>query len=294
MKSISLFLSFESARSQVCGTLSFWSEMWKLLADLLPGQLKLECKRASISPSDEASHNLVKISKYIMANGYDPETFYFNTLYESDSANNLMGMIPTEGKFNAGQAKPSSATPVRISAGVATTSSLNPPVQPKHEDDLFILNQIKKMSSEIESLKLQMEEQRRPAQKKHFTGSGLERDRQEVLSSLSGLSSWDSFGSTSSESSVSSSFFSEKHRARLESRLVSRRKYNKDLLIENNICLAFQHGTCSYEDDYVGYHPDGYGHLVLHFCGLCETDSPDNQCYYPANKCPGPGSSLSL
>ena len=288
MKSISLFLSFESARSQVCGTLSFWSEMWKLLADLLPGQLKLECKRASISPSEEASHNLVRISKYIMANGYDPETFYFNTLYESDSANNLMGMIPTEGKLGAGQAQLSSAAPFRMSAGVAATS----PLQSKREDEQYILSQIKKMSSDIDSLKLQMDEQRRPAQKKHFMGSGLERDRQDELSSLSGLSSRDSFGSSSSESSVGSSFFSEKHRARLESRLVSRRKYNKDLLIENNICLAFQHGTCSYEDDYVGYHPDGYGHQVLHFCGLCETDSPDNQCYYPANKCPGPSQSL--
>ena len=176
MKIISLFLSFESARSQVCGTLSFWSEIWKLLADLLPGQLKLECKRASISPSEEASHNLVKVSKYIMANGYDPETFYFNTLYESDSANNLMGMIPTEGKLGAGQAQLSSATPVRMSAAVAATSPVNPPLHSKREDEHYILSQIKNMSSEIDSLKLQMDEQRRPAQKKHFMGSGLERE----------------------------------------------------------------------------------------------------------------------
>ena len=203
--------------------------MWKLLADLLPGQLKLECKRASLSPSEEASHNLVKISKYIMANGYDPESFYFNTLYESDTANNLMGMIPTTSQaLPSYTTSASSATSVRMSAGVAITSPVNPTLQPKFEDEHFILNQIKKMSSEIESLKQQMEEQRRPAQKK---GSGLERDRQDELSSVSGLSSWYSFGSTSSESSVGSSFFSEKHRAKLESRLVSRRKYNKDLLI---------------------------------------------------------------
>ena len=149
----------------------FWSKMWKLLADLLPGQLKLECKRASLSPSEEASHNIIKINKYIMANGCDPESFYFNTLYESDTANNLMGMIPT-----TSQALPSSttsapsATPVRMSAGVAITSHVNPTLQPKFEDEHFILNQIKKMSSEIESLKLQIEEQRRPAQKKRKSG----------------------------------------------------------------------------------------------------------------------------
>jgi len=118
--------------------------------------------------------------------------------------------------------------------------------------------------------------------------SGLNRNRHGDVSSLSDLNSWDSFGSASSESSVNTSFFSEKHRERWESRLLSKRKYDKDLLIRNNICLAFQHGTCPYDDDYEGYHRNEYGKKVLHFCGLCETDSPDNQCYFPANKCPKP------
>jgi hypothetical protein len=72
--------------------------MWKLSGDLLPAQLKLECDRASIPASEQVSHNLVKFSKYIMGNGYDPETFYFNTLYQADCANNLMGMVPNTEK----------------------------------------------------------------------------------------------------------------------------------------------------------------------------------------------------
>ena len=261
--------------------------MWKLLGDLLPAQLLLECKRASLSPSEKASHNYIKLSKYVIGNGYDPETFYFNTLYEADRSNSLMGMT-TLGQSLPSSANATTTTPVRMSTGVSLSPSTL--VHPKLEKEQFILQEIKKMTADIESLKKHVAENSSVLQKE--TGSGLCRDRHEDLSSLSDSPSWYSFESSSSESSVNSSFFSEKHRSRLESRLVSKRKYDKDLLISNNICLAFQHGTCDYDDDYVGYHPNVYGQKVLHFCGLCETDSPDNQCYYPANKCPGPDRAL--
>jgi hypothetical protein len=67
---------------------------WKLLGDLLPSELRLECERAGISASGKDSHNFIKLSKYIMGNGYDPETFFFNTLYQADKANPLVGITP--------------------------------------------------------------------------------------------------------------------------------------------------------------------------------------------------------
>ena len=38
---------------------------WKLLGDLLPSELRLECERAGIAPSVNDSHNFIKLSKYI-------------------------------------------------------------------------------------------------------------------------------------------------------------------------------------------------------------------------------------
>ena len=37
---------------------------WKLLGDLLPSELRLECERAGISASGKDSHNFIKLSKY--------------------------------------------------------------------------------------------------------------------------------------------------------------------------------------------------------------------------------------
>ena len=72
----------------------FWSKMlnWKLLGDLLPSELKLECERAGIEVSPKGSHNMIKLSKYILSNGYDPETFFFNTHYQADKTHPLLGM----------------------------------------------------------------------------------------------------------------------------------------------------------------------------------------------------------
>ena len=68
---------------------------WKLLGDLSPRELKLECERAGLAASDKDSHNFIRLSKYIMSNGYDPETFFFNTLYQADKTNPLVGMTPS-------------------------------------------------------------------------------------------------------------------------------------------------------------------------------------------------------
>ena len=67
-----------------------WS--WKLLGDLEPEELKLECERANLLSSDKVSHNCIKLSKYILNNCYDPETFYFNTHYKADKTSPLMCM----------------------------------------------------------------------------------------------------------------------------------------------------------------------------------------------------------
>ena len=106
--------------------------MWKLLGDLLPAELKLECERAAIPPSDKSSHNFVKLSKYIMSSGYDPETFFFNTLYQADKASNLMGMVATSVTLSACQ--PSSSSRTNVTPGNAVASAgikrLSPPVPP--------------------------------------------------------------------------------------------------------------------------------------------------------------------
>ena len=70
---------------------------WKLLGDLLPGELRLECERAGLKAVEKDSHNFVKLAKYILSNGYDPEMFYFNTLYQADKSNPLLGMMSNSG-----------------------------------------------------------------------------------------------------------------------------------------------------------------------------------------------------
>ena len=97
-----------------------WS--WKLLGDLEPEELKLECERANLSSSDKVSHNCIKMSKYILSNGYDPETFYFNTHYKADKTSPLMGMSAPAGQFGA-VPLPSS----NVSPGNVATSSISSP-----------------------------------------------------------------------------------------------------------------------------------------------------------------------
>ena len=70
---------------------------WKLLGDLLPGELRLECERAGLKAVEKDSHNFVKLAKYILSNGFDPEMFYFNTLYQADKSNPLLGMMSNSG-----------------------------------------------------------------------------------------------------------------------------------------------------------------------------------------------------
>ena len=74
--------------------LSFWVKMknWKLLGELSAEEVKLECERANLVVKQNSSQNLVRLSKYIMTTGYDPETFFFNTLYQGIKNVSLVGM----------------------------------------------------------------------------------------------------------------------------------------------------------------------------------------------------------
>ena len=110
-------------------------------------------------------------------------------------------------------------------------------------------------------------------------------DPLEQVSSSSNSSGYSKSSSSSRYSqSTSSSGYSRTNE-------FSGRHYNKSLLIKNDICLAYQHGNCIYGDQGIK-HENAFGRNVLHFCGLCWTDSPDNQCYYPATECPGPEHNL--
>ena len=110
-------------------------------------------------------------------------------------------------------------------------------------------------------------------------------DPLEQVSSSSNSSGYSKSSSSSrySQSTSSSGYFRKNE--------FSGRHYNKSLLIKNDICLAYQHGNCIYGDQGIK-HENAFGRNVLHFCGLCWTDSPDNQCYYPATECPGPEHNL--
>ena len=84
--------------------LSFWVKMknWKLLGELSAEEVKLECERANLVVKQNSSQNLVRLSKYIMTTGYDPETFYFNTLYQGNKNAPLVGMAAPGGNVQAG------------------------------------------------------------------------------------------------------------------------------------------------------------------------------------------------
>ena len=259
--------------------------MWKLLGDLLPAELKLECERAAIPASEKSSYNFVKLSKYIMNSGYDPETFFFNTLYQADKTSNLMGMVATSGTLSACQ--PLSSPRANVTPGNAvhaSKSTMRPsPPLPLHSSagEQKILALITKMSSDILKLVSLMEE-KKAVRQPNFAGSELGEDRSDDGSSLPTLPSWDCFESASSVASSANSSSSS-----FRQKIPGDRRYNKNLLIKDNICLQFQHGTCPYTYG-EGKHTNGFGQEVLHYCGLCWTDSVENQCYYPAIQCPGP------
>merc|ERR1712129_680957 len=75
----------------------------------------------------------------------------------------------------------------------------------------------------------------------------------------SGTPSWYSFWSNPSvyASDAISSYSSFKHN----------RRYDKELLITDNICLAYQHGNCSFGESYQGFHESEHGSGdVFHCC----------------------------
>ena len=144
-----------------------------------------------------------------------------------------------------------------------------------------ILGFVKQVASDVTQLLILKKQENQPITIPH-TQSGMSQDGFSDSSSLTSLPFWDSRSVPSLGSSLKgSSTYS------MGSRLSTHRKYDKNLLIGRSICLAYQHGTCPYGEQ-TDSHPNGQGGNVIHYCGLCETDSPDNQCYSPAYKCPGP------
>ena len=257
---------------------------WKLLSDLLPSELKLECERAGIAVSPKESLSVIRLSKYIMSSGYDPESFYFNTHYQADKTHPLLGMTSAAGFHTShaynGHARvsPAAAATKLTSSPARPTTSVPLPQRepgPSSRSDDVLLQMLERMSLSVEKMVTLMEAKK--------SGAGLDGDRHEVESSCPDLPYWDSsefdgsFGSSEISSLTSSKYSSVSNS--------SDRKYNKSMLIRDGICLAFQHGNCP--DQYEDKHVNAYGQKLIHFCGLCWTDSPDNQCYNPANQCPG-------
>merc|ERR1712129_576179 len=169
--------------------LIFWTEMlsWKLLGDLLPQELRLECERAGIKASHKDAHNVVGLSKYILSNGYDPEEFYFNTIYKTDKSDPLFGMInggpvkyPNCGAGTSSPFKASGFSTQNAAAGSSTTP-------PSDGSSAALFGLFTKMSQDIQKLVSIMEV------KKTATASGVGVDRSEHRSSPPDLPVWDSF-----------------------------------------------------------------------------------------------------
>ena len=263
---------------------------WKLLGDLMPSELRLECERAGIAPSVKDSHNFIRLSKYIMSNGYDPETFFFNTIYQADKTNPLVGMTPGAVSPSSTQVKPQEATKSPLQAKMTNpirfdSTSKNSILHPPDENMEKLLGLCSTMSENIKKLVTLMEEKQMSNVNSDLEEYGSEEDDATMgmdgsLYGSYGTPSWYSFGSNSVSSSSKSSTG--------HSRFKNGRRYDREMLISDNICLSYQHGRCSYGDDYHGLHSSEHGQDVLHYCGLCWTDSPDNQCYDPAYKCRGP------
>merc|ERR1712129_221068 len=162
-------ISFSGSRTRLVSGLKisffFWRKMmnWKLLGDLLPSELRLECERAGISPSVKDSHNFIRLSKYIMSNGYDPETFFFNTIYQADKTNTMVGMTPGAVGPSSTQAKPQEATKSPLHAKLTNpirfdSPSKNSILHPPDESMEKLLGLFSTMSENIQKLVTLMEE----------------------------------------------------------------------------------------------------------------------------------------
>ena len=111
---------------------------WKLLGDLQPEELRLECERAGLAVSQKVSHNFVKLAKYILNNGYDPEEFYFNTIYKTHKSDPLVGMINRSHTkvFNDGV---SSSPPFTTSGFSPSTGAVGSSAPPPSDETLSAL-----------------------------------------------------------------------------------------------------------------------------------------------------------
>ena len=167
---------------------------WKLLGDLLPSELRLECERAGIAASGKDSHNFIKLSKYIMGNGNDPETFFFNTLYQADKTNPLVGMTPNKisrpVNISSPQAKvtsaevlaaapskgsrpASSSTTNPIQQGTASRSAF---LQPSDDNMKTLLGLFSAMATDMKKMVSLLEEKKVKGNQGPPVGSGWEQD----------------------------------------------------------------------------------------------------------------------
>ena len=262
-------------------------QSWKLLGDLQPQELRLECERAGLKPSQKESYNFIKMAKHILGNGYNPEDFYFNTMYKTDMSDPLFGMINGNGAkvSSAGVSASSPFTAPGCSPSDGALGSSTPPTSDGTSAALFGL--FTKMSQDIQKLVSIMEV------KETATASGVGVGRSKERSPSPDLPFWDAFETVSS--SPSSSGYSQSCSSSGYSYSSSGdffgRSYDKSLLIKDGICLAYQHGNCSFGSQ-TAKHMNAFGRSVLHVCGLCWTDSPYNQCHDPAIQCPGPEHNL--
>ena len=257
---------------------------WKLLGDLRPEELRLECERAGLKPSQKDSFNFIKMAKHILSNGYNPEDFYFNTIYKTDMSDPLFGMINGNGAraSSAGVSTSPPFTAPGFSPSVGAVGSSTPPTSDGTSTALLVL--FTKMAQDIQKLVSIMEV------KETVTASGAGVDRSNQRSPSPDLPFWDAFETVSSSSSSSGYTQSSSTSGYSHSSDFFGRTYDKSLLIKDGICLAYQHGNCSFGQTVK--HKNKFGKSVLHVCGLCWTDSPFNQCHSPAVQCPGPEHNL--
>ena len=179
--------------------------MWKLLCDLQPEEVKLECERANLVVSHQSSQNIIRLSKYIISTGYDPETFYFNTHYQGDKTTPLIGMAARNLKAaHCFSSSKTNVTPVNV-----VTSSVSTPVksniqQKTDESIALLLEQVTKMSADILKLKAHAEHQLNVIQPNQ-TLSSLAQDRARSIPILDRYSdagqTWSEDGQTWSDGS---------------------------------------------------------------------------------------------
>ena len=160
--------------------------------------------------SEKPSHNCIKLSKYILGNGYDPETFYFNTHYKADKTNPLIGMSAPAGQLGAAfrPSPPRANAPSANSVKTSTGSVANTAMAQRNSSDAIlesILGFIKKMSSDVEQLLASKKQEKPSMQKNPLTGSGLGEDSSDAGTSLPSLPFWDSLESLPSVGSSNGS-----------------------------------------------------------------------------------------